>query len=68
VIGLGELTPLQGEDLHSGGDPAAVALLGEREQARHERDFERADRVREQLRELGWEVRDGPEGPELISA
>jgi len=24
--------------------------------------------VRDQLRELGWEVRDGPDGPELIPA
>jgi cysteinyl-tRNA synthetase len=67
VIGLESLTALEGADRQS-GDPQALALLDEREQARTERDFERADRVRERLRELGWEVRDGPEGPELIPA
>ena len=33
-----------------------------------ERDFARADRLRDELRELGWEVRDGPDGPELLPA
>jgi cysteinyl-tRNA synthetase len=46
--------------------PAAVReLAGEREAARRARDFAAADRLRERLRELGWEVRDSPEGPEL---
>jgi len=45
--------------------PAARALLEEREQARAAREFARADAIRDQLRELGWEVRDGPGGPEL---
>jgi len=44
----------------------AVALLDERERARAERDFPTADRLRDELRELGWEVRDEPSGPELI--
>jgi cysteinyl-tRNA synthetase len=44
----------------------AQALLEAREQARAERDFARADELREQLRALGWEVRDGPDGPELV--
>jgi cysteinyl-tRNA synthetase len=44
----------------------AQALLEAREQARAERDFARADELREQLRTLGWEVRDGPDGPELV--
>ncbi|HUH82119.1 MAG TPA: cysteine--tRNA ligase [Solirubrobacteraceae bacterium] len=67
VLGLGELTPLRSADV-AGQDPAALALLQERERARAERDFEAADRFRAQLRERGWEVRDGPEGPELIRA
>ena len=29
---------------------------------------EPADRLRDELRELGWEVRDGPQGPELVPA
>ncbi len=44
------------------------ALVQQREQARAARDFERADRLRERLRELGWVVRDGPDGPELAPA
>jgi len=47
-------------------DPRAVALLREREEARARRDFHTADRLREQLRELGWEVRDTAAGPELV--
>ena len=65
VLGLGQLTPLQSAD-PAGEDPEALALLQERERARAERDFEAADRYRAQLRERGWEVRDGPDGPELI--
>jgi cysteinyl-tRNA synthetase len=44
----------------------AVELLHAREAARAEREFATADRIRDELRELGWEVRDGPDGPELI--
>ncbi len=48
--------------------PDVVELLQARESARAERDFARADALREQLRRLGWEVRDGPDGPELLVA
>jgi cysteinyl-tRNA synthetase len=63
---------LQGlEALTAGGDvetidPEAVALLASREAARRERDFEQADRLREQIKARGWEIRDGSAGPELI--
>jgi cysteinyl-tRNA synthetase len=43
----------------------ACALLAAREQARQERDWTEADRLRDELRALGFEVRDGPAGPEL---
>ncbi|MCW3031043.1 MAG: cysteinyl-tRNA synthetase [Solirubrobacterales bacterium] len=66
VIGLDGLRPLQASGDVAGVDPDAVALLGEREQARADRDFQSADRIREQLRERGWEIRDGPDGAELI--
>ncbi len=42
------------------------ALLDARERARAARDYDDADRLRDQLRESGWEVRDGPQGPELL--
>ena len=46
-------------------DPAAEQLLAERERARVDRDFERADRLRDELAARGWEVRDTAEGPRL---
>ena len=46
--------------------PRARELAGQREQARSAREFAQADALREQIRELGWEVRDGPDGPELL--
>ncbi len=47
--------------------PAKVLeLLGARERARAQQDFARADELRVQLRALGWEVRDGSAGPELL--
>jgi cysteinyl-tRNA synthetase len=49
------------------GPPAALLdVARRREQARAERDFATADRLRDELREAGWEVRDGPAGPELV--
>jgi cysteinyl-tRNA synthetase len=43
-------------------------LAAEREEARGARDFERADRIREELAEAGWEIRDTPEGARLVRA
>jgi cysteinyl-tRNA synthetase len=62
VLGLANLL-----DVELPTPPAnAVALLEERRMARGNRDWERADALRDQLRGLGWEVRDGPDGGELI--
>ncbi|MHB8233592.1 MAG: cysteine--tRNA ligase [Solirubrobacteraceae bacterium] len=66
TLGLGGLTPLDASGDSVGIDQEAQALLRQREQARAERDFARADEIREQLRALRWEIRDGPQGPELI--
>jgi cysteinyl-tRNA synthetase len=68
VLGLEGLTPLEALGDVAGIDPAAFALLKQRERARETRDFQAADRVREELRARGWEIRDGPSGPELIPA
>jgi cysteinyl-tRNA synthetase len=47
--------------------PDEVRQLAERrEDARGARDFTVADRLREEIAALGWEVRDGPAGFELI--
>jgi cysteinyl-tRNA synthetase len=67
VLGFGELAPLSAAGEDGAIDPAAAALLAEREQARLARDFQTADRLRDELRALGWEIRDGPDGPELIA-
>ncbi len=62
IVGLASLAEVAGE----GGDPEAEALLAERERARAERDYLRADAIRDQLGDLGWEVRDGAEGARLV--
>ena len=47
--------------------PAEVAdLAAQRDAARAARDFAEADRLRDELRARGWEVRDGPAGAELV--
>jgi cysteinyl-tRNA synthetase len=55
--------------LAEGGAPAIPAevmdLLEARESARRQRDFARADELRASIGALGWEVRDGPEGPQV---
>jgi cysteinyl-tRNA synthetase len=64
VLGLAGLV-----DASSAEIPGEVAALRDaRERARGERDWAAADRLRDELRELGWEVRDGPSGPELVPA
>ena len=40
--------------------------MAEREQARADRDFARADELRDELAALGWEVRDTADGPRLV--
>jgi cysteinyl-tRNA synthetase len=41
-------------------------LSDERERARYARHWDEADRLRDRIRALGWEVRDGPSGPEFL--
>ncbi|HXQ00839.1 MAG TPA: cysteine--tRNA ligase [Solirubrobacteraceae bacterium] len=66
MFALEDLQPLgAGADVEA-IDPEAVALLVSREAARRERDFEQADRLREQIAARGWEIRDSAAGPELI--
>ena len=43
-------------------------LAEERDEARAARDFERADRIRDELAEAGWEIRDTPDGAQLVRA
>jgi cysteinyl-tRNA synthetase len=68
VLGLGDLTAVERVSDVSSAHPEAAQLLEQRERARSERDFPEADRLRDELSALGWEIRDGPDGPELFSA
>jgi cysteinyl-tRNA synthetase len=64
VLGLANLLERESVEV-----PSEVRSLADtREQARAKRDFARADQLRDELRGLGWEVRDGPDGPELLPA
>jgi cysteinyl-tRNA synthetase len=67
---LGELLPLVGLDSLLGEEEVAPAdarrLLAEREEARKAKDFDRADAIRDQLSEMGWEVRDEAGGARLV--
>ncbi len=45
--------------------PEVVALVQERAAARARRDWATADALRERIAELGWQVRDTPEGQKL---
>jgi cysteinyl-tRNA synthetase len=47
--------------------PAEVLELVQlRESARQDRNYDEADSLRERIEAMGWEVRDGPSGPELM--
>ena len=67
---LDELLPLLGlESLlgeEEGAPPEALELLADREGARKAKDFERADSLRDQLAEMGWEARDEAGGARLV--
>jgi cysteinyl-tRNA synthetase len=65
VLGLADLALPEGGD---GPDAEAQELLAQREAARAAKDWGEADRLRDVLRALGWEVRDGPAGAELVPA
>ncbi|MBA2240795.1 MAG: cysteine--tRNA ligase [Solirubrobacterales bacterium] len=60
TIGLGALAAAELEH-----DARAEQLAAERTRARAEGDFATADRIRDELAGLGWEVRDTPDGPTL---
>jgi cysteinyl-tRNA synthetase len=63
VLGLAGLVAAE-----EGAPSEAVELAEARETARRARDWAQADRLRDELRGMGWEVRDGSAGPELVRA
>ena len=64
LLGLGGLL----DGAQAAAPAEALALMAQRELARADRDFTEADRLRDELRALGFEVRDGPDGPALRPA
>jgi cysteinyl-tRNA synthetase len=68
---LGEMLYALGlESLLERGDEEAPEeirrIAADRDAARAARDFQRADRLREELAERGWEIRDLPDGAQLV--
>jgi cysteinyl-tRNA synthetase len=67
---LEELLPLLGLDSllaeEEAPPPEAEKLLRHREEARTAKDFDRADALRDELAEMGWEVRDEAGGARLV--
>jgi cysteinyl-tRNA synthetase len=66
VLGLANLLDDTGAD--GAPDAAARELLERREAARAARDYAEADRLRDELEQLGWQVRDAASGAELVRA
>jgi cysteinyl-tRNA synthetase len=61
VLGLGGLAAVDAPV-----DEEAERLAREREEARAARDFDRADRLRDEIAARGYAVRDTPQGPKLV--
>ena len=68
VLGVDPLSPVWADRSDDSGTGAALgtlvdALLARRQEARAERDFTTADRVRDQLAAAGIDIEDTPHGP-----
>jgi cysteinyl-tRNA synthetase len=66
MLGLVGLSTLTQPDEGAEADERASKLMEEREAARAAKDFGRADALRDELAEMGWEVRDSAGGPTLV--
>ncbi len=62
LVGLGSLAETGSDE----PDDEAITLLKERELARAQQEWDRADSIRDRLAGLGWEVRDGAGGATLV--
>lgn len=65
ILGLENLLE---DDSAAEVDPQLQTLLERRAAARAAKDWATADAVRDELAALGWTVRDGADGPELVRA
>ncbi len=66
MLGLVGLSSLTQPDKGAETDDEVEGLLRERDAARAEKDFARADEIRDRLAELGWDVRDSADGATLV--
>jgi len=66
VLGLDNLLDAEAGD--GAPDASARELLERREAARARRDYAEADRLRDELTAMGWQVRDSADGPTLVPA
>jgi cysteinyl-tRNA synthetase len=46
-------------------NPEVMELVVERQSARQDKEWHKADRLRGQIAELGWQVIDTPDGPRI---
>jgi cysteinyl-tRNA synthetase len=60
---LDRVLGIRAESEAPGADVRRLAQL--RQAAREERNWEESDRLRDRLAEMGWDVRDTPQGPKL---
>lgn len=56
---------LESESAEAQIPPEVLALVEQRQRARESKDWPAADRLRDKIADLGWQVNDTPEGPEL---
>ena len=63
VLGLDNLLAEE-----AGPPPEIIELAKQRDQARAQRDFSEADRLRDEISAKGWEARDSAEGTKLVRA
>jgi cysteinyl-tRNA synthetase len=54
------------EEESGGPPPEALELAGQRDRARAAGDYAEADRIRDELADMGWEARDTPGGTSLV--
>ncbi len=69
LVGSANLLGLMNEDAEKWFENIDVdeklidRLLNEREAARSDKDFEKADQIRQEIESLGVSIEDGPDGP-----
>ena len=70
IAHIKELTDVLGVRQHTededSADPEIQALVDERQAARKEKNWAKADEIRDKLKEMGYTIKDTPQGAQLI--